>query len=122
MSPLTLPEDIKKELHFKIQTWYDKNKDCSLYTEGEMNQIQRLLDYIEVLDKGHVFAPDDKNLLFKDFKSFYTQYDQRRGKNFVETFPELADWYNSIEIATEYEVKPLTIQGIKNYETGVYQP
>ncbi len=122
MSPLTLPEDIKKELHSKIKNWYDKNKDSPLYTEGEMNQIQRLLDYIEVLDKGHVFAPDDKTLLFKDFKSFYTQYDQRRGKNFVETFPELANWYNSIEIATEYEVKPLTIQGIKNYETGVYVP
>ena len=32
----------------------------------------------------------------KDFKNFYQQYDQRRSKNFCETFPELEDWYNEL--------------------------
>jgi hypothetical protein len=32
----------------------------------------------------------------RDFKSFFKQFDNRRGKNFTETFPELADWYSSI--------------------------
>jgi hypothetical protein len=38
------------------------------------------------------------SVLQKDFKNFYQQYDQRRGKNFTETFPELTEWYNGIQI------------------------
>ena len=34
--------------------------------------------------------------LSKFFKNYYLQYDKRRGKNFVETFPELGEWYNGI--------------------------
>jgi len=33
-----------------------------------------------------------------DFRQFYTQYDQRRGKDFEKTFPHLAEWYNDISI------------------------
>jgi hypothetical protein len=40
----------------------------------------------------------EQSVLQQDFKQFYTQYDQRRGKNFTETFPELAEWYNGIQI------------------------
>ena len=122
MSPLALPDEIKKELHAKLQKWFDKNKDSDLYVHGEKNQIQRLLDYIEVLDKGHVFTPDDKTLLHKDFKSFYTQYDERRNKNLIKTFPELEKWYDSIELNTEYEIRPMSKEGIRNYETDEYIP
>jgi hypothetical protein len=34
--------------------------------------------------------------LRNDFRQFYTQYDQRRNKNFVATFPRLQDWYNDL--------------------------
>jgi len=34
--------------------------------------------------------------LHNDFKKFYTQYDQRRGKNFTSTFTNLAEWYNGL--------------------------
>jgi organic radical activating enzyme len=122
MSPLTLPDSIKDQLHRKLKCWYDKNKDSKLFVEGEMNQILRLLDYIEVVDKGHVFAPSDKNLLFVDFKSFFTQYDKRRGKNLVETFPELTAWYNEIKVQQVFDIKPLIKEGIRNYETGIYEP
>jgi hypothetical protein len=36
------------------------------------------------------------DILEKDFKNFYEQYDQRRGKNFYEVFPDLEDWYRGI--------------------------
>ena len=121
MSPLQFPDEIKKELHSKLKVWYDKNKNSKLFLEGEMNQIQRLLDYIEVVDKGHVTTTDDKTLLFSDFKSFFTQYDKRRGKNLLETFPQLTDWYNQIEIQKSEEVKLIIGGGISNYETGEYK-
>jgi len=31
-----------------------------------------------------------------DFKSFFTQFDQRRDKDFTTTFPNLSDWYNNL--------------------------
>jgi hypothetical protein len=43
-----------------------------------------------VVEEANVLA------LRKDFKSFFTQYDQRRGKDFVKAFPNLAGWYNAI--------------------------
>ena len=122
MSPLALPDDVKMQLHAKLKVWYDKNKDSSLFLDGEMAQIQRLLDYIEVLEKGHVYMPDDKKLLLVDFKSFFTQYDRRRGKNILETFPEIALWYNAIEVPKVFDIMPLHKEGIRHYETGIYQP
>jgi hypothetical protein len=122
MSPLALPDDIKAELHSQISTWFEKHKTNSLLGESEKAQIQRLLDYIEVLDKGHLMAPDDKSLLFHDFKSFFTQYDTRRGKNLIETFPKLKDWYDSIELRKTFSVKSLALNaGISPPETGEYQ-
>ena len=122
MSPLTLPDDIKSELHSKLKIWYDRHKSSPLLSPGELSQIQRLLDYIEVLDKGHVTVTDDKSLLFHDFKSFFTQYDIRRGKSIVETFPRLAEWYNSIELQKVFEIKQLNQDGITPPETGEYSP
>jgi hypothetical protein len=122
MSPLALPDDIKRELHAKLSAWFDKNKSTGLYGEGELAQVQRLLDYIEVVEKGHVHTTDDKLSLYHDFKSFYTQYDQRRGKDFCKTFPELAEWYCSIELKENYAAPVHIVKGnIKHYEQGVYQ-
>jgi hypothetical protein len=36
------------------------------------------------------------SILQRDFKNFYEQYDQRRGKDFRHTFPQLAEWYNTL--------------------------
>jgi hypothetical protein len=87
-----------------------------------MDQIQRLIDYIEVVNKGHAFAPDDKRSLYVDFKSFYTQYDARRGKNLIQTFPELEPWYSTIQIPKVFPIKQLGKDGIRNFEAGVYEP
>jgi len=36
--------------------------------------------------------------LYNDFKAFFAQYDIRRNKNFVETFPgPFAEWFESID-------------------------
>jgi hypothetical protein len=122
MSPLTLPNDIKSELHLQINTWFEKHKTNSLLGDSEKAQIQRLLDYIDVLDKGHIMAPNDKALLFHDFKSFFTQYDTRRKKNLVETFPRLKEWYDSIELRKIFDIKPLALNaGISPPETGEYK-
>lgn len=120
MSPLVLPDDIKIMLHSKLKNWYEDNKDSNLFTSGEKAQIERLIDYIEVVQRGHNSTELDMDLQFHDFKSFYTQYDVRRNKNFVETFPELKEWYEALTIDNTIR----SIRGgsgkLSNWETGEY--
>jgi organic radical activating enzyme len=120
MSPLTLPDDIKHDLHGKLSMWWRKNKKNPLINMHEGAQIQRLIDYIEVVNRGHNTTEMDMQMQFHDFKSFYTQYDKRRKKNFVETFPELEDWYNSLVIDETIPNVKVTDGRITHYEPGVY--
>ena len=67
----------------------------SLLEEMETNQVQRLVDYLDVVKTPHKDAASIDRLR-KDFKTFYTQYDKRRGKNFEKTFPIIGEWYRGI--------------------------
>lgn len=121
MSPLTLPDDIKRELHGKLSIWYRRHKNNPLLNMNEKAQIERLIDYIEVVNRGHATTELDMSMQFHDFKSFYVQYDKRRGKSFIETFPELEDWYNSLEIDETIPDVNVTDGRITHYEGGVYE-
>jgi len=58
----------------------------------EVNQVKRLIDYLDIVKTPHSEAFEMPKLL-NDFKEFYKQYDERRNKEFVKTFPELEEWY-----------------------------
>lgn len=120
MSPLALPNEFKYELHGKLSMWWRKNKKSNLINIHEGAQIQRLIDYIEVVNRGHVTTETDDQLQYHDFKSFYMQYDIRRNKSFVDTFPELADWFNSIEVDNTIPDVAMTDGRITHFEPGVY--
>ena len=120
MSPLTLPDDVKRKLHSKLSRWWGKNQKNPLINMHEGAQIQRLVDYIEVVNRGHNTTEMDIQMQFHDFKSFYTQYDKRRKKNFVETFPELEEWYNSIVVDETIPNVRVTDGRITHYEPGEY--
>ena len=122
MSPLNLPDYIKIEAREKIQNWLDKHRDSDLLLEHEITQIQRVIDYIEVVDQGHARAENDKDKHFHDFKSFYVQYDKRRGKDFKKTFPMLAEWYDSIEVDETIPDIKVTPGGMEGWELGEYKP
>lgn len=120
MSPLVLPDDIKIQLHTKLKNWYEKNKESELFSVSEKAQFERLIDYIEVVERGHVTTELDNELQFHDFKSFYSQYDVRRNKNFVETFPELKEWYESIEVDQSIPNVGVNDGKITHFELGEY--
>jgi organic radical activating enzyme len=120
MSPLTLPDDIKRDLHGKLSMWWRKHKKNPLINMHEGAQIQRLIDYIEVVNRGHNSTELDKEMQHHDFKSFYMQYDVRRNKNFIKTFPELAVWYNSIKVDKTIPEVSVTDGRITHFEKGVY--
>jgi pyruvate-formate lyase-activating enzyme len=96
-SPLVLPDNIRQQRGNWLQTWFDTNKDSPLLHQMEINQVQRLIDYLDVVKTPHSDTFDLASL-HNDFKKFHEQYDQRRGKDFRKTFPLLASWYDSIQV------------------------
>jgi organic radical activating enzyme len=94
-SPLVLPDHLRTKYKDQLQSWLHTFENHVFLHQHERNHVQRLIDYLDIVKTPHSEAFDLPTLR-KDFKSFYQQYDQRRGKNFVETFPGLRDWYQSL--------------------------
>jgi organic radical activating enzyme len=94
-SALILPNNIRTMYNHQLRQWLKSNARNPLLHEMEINQVKRLIDYLDVL-KTPISSSADRTVLCSDFKKFFTQYDERRGKNFTKTFPDLADWYNAL--------------------------
>jgi hypothetical protein len=94
-SPLVLPESVREKYREQLINFIGRHKGYNYLHEHEINHLQRLIDYLDVVKTPHSDAfnlPSLKN----DFKQFYSQYDQRRNKNFTKTFPTLTEWYNKL--------------------------
>jgi hypothetical protein len=74
---------------------YENMRDADICHEFELNQLNRLVEYLRTVESPHSGALS-REILQRDFKNFYQQYDQRRGKNFKDTFPQFAEWYDSL--------------------------
>jgi len=64
------------------------------FTDIETDKIKRIADWMS--------APQDPLILARnreDFYKFFTAHDKRRGTNFVETFPQLATFFNDCKDA-----------------------
>jgi hypothetical protein len=94
-SALVLPESLKNMYRLRLIDWLNKHQDRDYLQEHEIHHTQRLIDYLDVVKTPHSEAFDMPRL-HNDFRQFYQQYDQRRDKNFVNTFPVMADWYQSL--------------------------
>jgi organic radical activating enzyme len=94
-SPLILPDAIRMQYRDQLQAWLDANRDNEFLHEHEINHLQRLIDYLDVVKTPHSDAFDRPQLL-NDFKQFFSQYDQRRSKDFGAAFPQLTEWYNTL--------------------------
>ena len=92
-SPLILPLEVRKEFVQDLQ--YFRNNAQDNIHEFELNQLERLIEYLQTVDSPHSGALS-REVLQRDFKNFYQQYDQRRGLDFKYTFPQLADWYDTL--------------------------
>ena len=94
-SPLVLPDNIRTQYRTQLSDFYKTHKDTGVLHGFEIDQLKRLIDYLDVVITPHTGAME-QSILQHDFKNFFSQYDQRRGKNFVETFPNLTEWYNTL--------------------------
>ena len=86
--PLTMREHYADELAFS----YGIMADDVFCHEFELNQLSRLVEYLRTPEQD----PQALQVLQRDFKNFYEQYDQRRDKDFRATFPQLTEWYDTL--------------------------
>jgi len=92
-SPLVLPDELRNKFKGDLEKFLTNNEK---WLEGmEINHTQRLIDYLDVVKTPHAGAATQDKLQ-KDFKTFYSQYDKRRGKDFEKTFPIIGEWYRGI--------------------------
>ena len=89
-SCLVLPQSIKDRCVTRL-----KQIDTEHMHEFEIQQLNRLVEYLQVVEKPHNEAFEMPRL-HNDFKKFYTQYDVRRNHTFSQAFPELEDWYETL--------------------------
>ena len=90
-----MPTDVKQRCGERLQQFIDRWSDSKWLHQMEIEHIKRLIEYLNSVESPHAGA-SSIDVLQKDFKTFYTQYDQRRNKDFRKTFPELVKWYNEL--------------------------
>lgn len=79
----------KKALYYGIKEFTHDNYG---FSNTEIQKIKRLYDYA-ISDDGF-----NVELHRKDFKNFIQQYDRRRNVSFLDTFPELKEFYENIDV------------------------
>jgi len=94
-SPLVLPDTIRMQHRDRLRHWLDTWYNHSMLHQHERDHVQRLIDYLDVVKTPHSEA-FNLHSLRNDFKQFYKQYDNRRGKSLVDTFPTIGQWYESL--------------------------
>jgi hypothetical protein len=96
-SAAILPEDIKTFYKEKLDNWFHSERPQEMMSDGEKESVRRLIDYLDIVKTPHKNTAETPKL-YNDFKVFFAQYDVRRNKDFVTTFPgPLADWFASID-------------------------
>lgn len=89
-----LPESYAQELE-RIYIWMMSQ------VESEQNRFKGFKDYeIHRLDRDIAWMRDGVNLdpeyvkrCKSDFYKFFNEHDARRGTNFLQTFPEMTEWW-----------------------------
>jgi len=87
-----LPKDefipyMKRHLDFILANLDDKNR--SKFNDLEYAKFERVVKYME----SAIYTPEKLLEGKRDFFNWFTEYDRRRGTDFVKTFPELEEFY-----------------------------
>ena len=94
MNVLTLPDELLEERQRSLSKWVERN--YSKLSPEEYNYLLRIIDYLKCKPMIHSRA-NPRHLRQLEFKSFFSQYDKRRGKSFHSTFPDsVVKWFDGI--------------------------
>jgi hypothetical protein len=68
----------------------EDDMDKDLFGSLEVDKFRRVVRYMETTN----YSSDKLYTGRRDFYAWFTEHDKRRNTNFVDTFPELVDFYN----------------------------
>jgi organic radical activating enzyme len=85
MSVRILPTDYIPMLLKQVEYMKSNHCDGRGFQEWEIAKLERI---------QYLIKEDPEQVWLKDFGLFFDEHDKRRGTNFLETFPELANLYN----------------------------
>jgi pyruvate-formate lyase-activating enzyme len=87
-----LPKEEFMPYMYQALDYIKENIDSSAsdkFTELEYEKFRRVVDYME----STVYSDDKLKEGRTDFQRWFTEFDRRRGTNFLETFPEYKKFY-----------------------------
>jgi len=94
MNPKLLPEmvtELERAMEFMKANEEGEHNRFKGFKDFEISKVQRLIDWVKNDGKF------DRTTAMKNFYLFFSQHDERRGTNFLNTFPELEDFWNTCE-------------------------
>jgi organic radical activating enzyme len=82
---------LDRQIEFMEKNQYDYLKCPWGFKDLEVHKLKRIKSLLE--DDFAKIETDQDKINRKDFAIFVDEHDKRRGTNFLETFPEMADFY-----------------------------
>jgi vacuolar-type H+-ATPase subunit D/Vma8 len=67
------------------------DKDRGKFSRMEYDKFYRVVKYMETTN----YSQEKLQEGCKDFYNWFNEHDRRRGTNFLETFPELSNFYKT---------------------------
>jgi hypothetical protein len=82
-----------------------KNKEVFFhgFMDSEIYKMKLMIDWVKDNYKKIPENSLKKLTMQGSFWYFFNEHDRRRNTNFVETFPELKEFYNNCELLTKGE-------------------
>ena len=65
------------------------DNDYTMFSQSEVDKFSRVVKYMETTNYNESKLIEGR----RDFYNWFTEYDRRRGTNFISTFPELEKFY-----------------------------
>lgn len=93
---VVLPDHLRQIYADEMTAFMQEPDVPRLLSSFERDHITRYINYMRNVERPHSDNDFDVAALRRDFKSFFTQYDARRNRDFCKTFPRLAEWYSSL--------------------------
>jgi hypothetical protein len=76
--------------HLNFIRFNMENDNRSKFSELEYEKFLRVVKYME----SSIYTPEKLKEGKRDFFNWFTEYDRRRGTDFIKTFPKLREFYN----------------------------
>jgi hypothetical protein len=91
LNPKMIPEmviELEKSIEFMSQNKETKHNEFKGFSDFEISKVQRLIDWINTQNDF------SREKYIKNFYMYFNETDRRRSTNFLDTFPELSEFWN----------------------------